>query len=126
VSIFSHRITIGEAPTLYGEGNPSRDYIHVHDVIAALRKSAGTRGTFNVATGVETTVRELWDLLVAVSGTDIEPRLAPLRPGELERSCMDPSRAERELGFSAAIPFDRGLGETYRALVEEFERGAPR
>jgi len=126
VSIFSHRITIGEAPTLYGEGNPSRDYIHVHDVVAALRKAAGTRGTFNVATGVETTVRQLWDLLVAVSGTDIEPQLAPLRQGELERSCMDPSRAERELGFRAAIPFDRGLGETYTALVEEFERGTPR
>ncbi len=126
VSIFSHRITIGEAPTLYGEGSPSRDYIHVHDVVAALRKAAGTRGTFNVATGIETTVRELWDQLAAVSGTDIEPRLAPLRTGELERSCMDPSRAERELGFTAAIPFDRGLSETYTALVQEFERGAPR
>jgi UDP-glucose 4-epimerase len=126
VSIFSHHINEGRAPKLFGEGRPSRDYIHVLDVVAALRKAAGVRGTFNVATGVETTVREIWDGLVAVSGTDVEPELAPLRPGEMERSCMNPARAERELGFRAAIPFAQGLPETYAALVAEFERGTPR
>jgi UDP-glucose 4-epimerase len=126
VSIFSHRITTGQSPTLFGEGRPTRDYIHVSDVVDALRKAAGTRGTFNIATGIETSVRELWDGLVAVSGTELEPELAPLRAGEMERSCMNPSRATGELGFTAAIPFARGLAETYAALVEEFERGAPR
>jgi nucleoside-diphosphate-sugar epimerase len=54
----------------------------------------------------------------------VEPELAPLRPGELERSCMDPSKARRELGWEAEIPFQEGLRETYHALVRAFEREA--
>ena len=50
----------------------------------------------------------------------VEPELAPLRPGELERSCLDPSRAERELGWKAAVDLEHGLESTYRALVEGF------
>jgi UDP-glucose 4-epimerase len=52
----------------------------------------------------------------------LEPKLAPLRAGELQRSCMDPSKAQRELGWTAEIPLARGLAETYSALVAEFEQ----
>jgi nucleoside-diphosphate-sugar epimerase len=66
-------------------------------------------------------VLRLWNVLKAVAGSDVEPQLEDLRPGELQRSCLDSSRAERELGWRATVPIDEGLRRTYAALVEEFE-----
>ncbi len=124
VAIFSHRIHVGEAPTLYGHGKPTRDYVYVGDVVRALLAASGHRGTYNVATGVETDVRAIWDGLQRAAGTQIEPQLADLRPGELQHSCLDASRAERELGWRVEVPIAEGLRRTYEALVEEFRAGA--
>jgi UDP-glucose 4-epimerase len=121
VSIFSRAIFDGRAPKLYGFGEPTRDYIHVADVVACLRAASGVAGVFNVATGVETSVAEVWEGLRSASGRDIEPELAPLRKGELNRSCMDTSHTAEQLGWRAQIPFDEGLRSTYEALVEEFQ-----
>jgi len=120
VAIFSYHLWRDEAPTLFGHGKPTRDYVHVHDVVRALMAADGTAGVFNIATGVETDVRAIYDLLVEASGASIEPRLAPLRPGELERSCLDPRRARSELGWFAEVPVDRGVRETYAPLVQHF------
>ena len=126
VAIFANHIREGRAPQMFGHGAPTRDYIHVHDVVAAMRAAYGQRGTFNVATGVETDVKTLWEILQSESGSSLEPELAPLRDGELERSCMDTSRAREQLGFEAQIAIDAGLRTTYHALIDEFERGTPR
>ncbi|MEY2513481.1 MAG: UDP-glucose 4-epimerase, partial [bacterium] len=127
VAIFSHHLWQGTAPKLYGEGTPTRDYVHVSDVVAALLAASGAGGTYNVATGVEVDVRTVFESLRATAGVDVEPLLAPLRTGELERSCLDPGRAERELGWRAAVILDDGLAMTYHALVEEFSApAAPR
>jgi UDP-glucose 4-epimerase len=125
VSIFSRLLWEGRAPSLYGFGEATRDYVHVEDVVGCLRAASGTAGVFNVATGVETSVRQVFDLLRAEAGVAIDPVLAPLREGELTRSCMDPSHAERELGWRARIPFAEGVRATYRELVAEFERELP-
>lgn len=122
VAIFTHHLHIRRSPKVFGYGKPTRDYVHVLDVVSALRAASGTAGTFNVATGVETDVMAVWDMLARASGSRVEPELAPLREGELERSCMDPSRARRELGWEALIPLERGLHETYEALIDEFKR----
>ena len=126
VSIFSHKLWSGERPLLFGHGRPTRDYIHVHDVVAAMLAASGTQGVFNVATGRETDVLSLLELLQRAAGTELEPELADLRPGELERSCMDPSRAERELGWTATVPVERGIPDTYDALVAGFAAGVAR
>lgn len=126
VAIFSEHIHTGRTPKMFGNGEPTRDYIHVADVVTALRAACGHQGTFNVATGIETSVRALWDILADEAGTDIEPVLAPLRPGELQRSCIDTSLAGAELGFMASIDVDAGLRETFRALVTEFGSGSAR
>jgi UDP-glucose 4-epimerase len=126
VAIFSNHIHEGRTPRLFGDGRPTRDYVHVLDVVAGMRAALGTRGTFNIATGIETSVRALWEILARESGTTIEPEPAPLREGELERSCMDPGRAREQIGFAATIGLEEGLRSTYRALIEEFERGTPR
>ncbi|MDQ6731174.1 MAG: GDP-mannose 4,6-dehydratase [Actinomycetota bacterium] len=125
VAIFSEHIHTGRTPKMFGNGDPTRDYVHVQDVVSAMRTAAGRRGTFNIATGVETSVKRLWEILAGEAGTDIEPQLAPLRAGELERSCMDTSLAREQLGFSAAVEINDGLRSTYRELVAEFERVPP-
>jgi UDP-glucose 4-epimerase len=121
VAIFSHALWRDERPRMFGHGKPTRDYIHVGDVVEAMLRAAGTRGTFNVATGIETAVEEVYSILARAAGSSIEPELLPLRAGELERSCMDPSYAEQVLGWRARIPLADGLAETYRELVSEFE-----
>ncbi len=122
VAIFAHKLYAGEQPTLYGHGRPTRDYIYVGDVVSALRAAVGKRGTYNVATGVETDVITIWNELQKVAGVEIEPRLADLRPGELQHSCLDASKAERELGWRPQVSIAEGLRKTYEALVAEFAR----
>jgi UDP-glucose 4-epimerase len=124
VSIFTYHLYTGRAPKIYGYGRPTRDYVHVADVVNALLLASGTAGVFNVATGIETDVMSVWADLQQVSAVALEPELAPLRPGELERSCLDASRARSELDWRAQIPLTEGLKETYDALIEEFEQSA--
>lgn len=122
VSIFAHHLYTCRSPKIFGYGKPTRDYVHVADVVAALRSASGKPGVFNIATGVETDVMSVWQELQRASGVALEPELAPLRAGELGRSCLDPSLAQRELGWCAQVPLSEGLSETYQALIAEFER----
>lgn len=121
VSIFAHHLHTGRPAKLFGYGKPTRDYVHVEDVVSAMRAASGTAGVFNVATGIETDVMSIWEELRHASGASLEPELAPLRTGELERSCLDPSHAREQLGWRAQVPLHEGLVETYRALIAEFE-----
>jgi UDP-glucose 4-epimerase len=120
VAIFSLHLYDGRAPKLFGHGTPTRDYVHVSDVVAAMLAASGKGGTYNVATGIETDVQTVWEILRDSAGASVEPQLAPLRKGELERSCLDPGRAADELGWRARVELRTGLAETYRALVQEF------
>jgi len=122
VSIFTHRLYTDSAPTLFGHGRPTRDYVYVGDVVSALLSASGRSGTYNIATGVETDVSAIWEELSKAAGKQIEPQLADLRPGELTHSCLDAGLAERELGWRPQTPIAEGLRRTYEALVEEFER----
>jgi UDP-glucose 4-epimerase len=122
VAIFSYKLYSREQPTLYGQGRPTRDYIYVDDVASALRAAVGRHGIYNVATGAQTDVSTVWRELSEIAGVEIEPRLADLRPGELQHSCIDASRAERELGWRPQVSIKEGLRRTYEALVREFTR----
>ncbi|MGH2833290.1 MAG: NAD-dependent epimerase/dehydratase family protein [Solirubrobacteraceae bacterium] len=124
VAIFAHHLHTGKAPKIYGHGTPTRDYVYVGDVVRALLAATGRTGTFNIATGTETDVSTLWELLRQSAGSDVEPQLLDLRPGELQHSCLDVSHAEQELGWRSEVSIADGLSTTYRALVEEFEQAA--
>jgi UDP-glucose 4-epimerase len=123
VAIFAHHLHSGRAPKLFGHGKPTRDYVYVADVVSALLAASGRSGTYNVATGVETDVMTVWSELREAAGSQLEPQLADLRPGELRHSCLDTGLAERELGWRAEVPIADGLRLAYDALVEGFERG---
>jgi UDP-glucose 4-epimerase len=128
VAIFTHHLYTGQAPTLFGHGKPTRDYVYVTDVVRALRAAAGRSGTYNIATGAETDVMSVWEGLREAArrahpaATQPEPKLADLRPGELMHSCLDAGLAGRELGWRPEVPISEGLALTYDALVEEFQR----
>jgi UDP-glucose 4-epimerase len=123
VAIFTGALYEGRAPKLYGHGRPTRDYIYVDDVVSALLAAVGKAGTYNIATATETDVSTVWRVLSEAAGGDIAPELADLRPGELQQSCLDISRAERELGWGPRTSIEEGLRTTYAALIEELERG---
>jgi UDP-glucose 4-epimerase len=125
VAIFSHSLWRGASPTLYGFGEPTRDYVHVDDVARALLAAVGHAGVFNISTGVETAVSRIFELLRAASNSTVSGEPAPLRAGELERSCLDPSRAHEQLGWRAGVGLEEGLAATYEALVAEFEPNHP-
>lgn len=113
IAIFCGRLGAGERPTVYGDGKQTRDYVYVGDVVAAALAAAGSdaRGAVNVGTGVETDVLELAARLAELGGAGdrFEPELAPPRAGEVQRTVLDPGRAERELGWRATTPLDEGL-----------------
>jgi UDP-glucose 4-epimerase len=124
VAIFSYRLWAGEPCTLYGHGSPTRDYVHVHDVVAALRAASGKSGIFNVGTGVETDVSTLYARLAEAAGSTAQPSLADLREGELRRSCLDASHARSELGWAPQIAVADGLAGTFEAMARGFRTAA--
>jgi UDP-glucose 4-epimerase len=121
VAIFSEKLARGEPPTVYGDGEQTRDYTHVADVARAFVLAAEARRarTYNVGTGVETSVNELLRLLQKAAGAALEPKYGPLRPGELMRSALDASRIGEELGWHPEHPVADGLAATYRAYTHE-------
>jgi UDP-glucose 4-epimerase len=118
VAIFMDRLRAGEQATIFGDGSQERDFVYVGDVVAALLAAAdGEAGTYNVGTGVATSVNELWRLCASAAGSDTGAGHADPRPGELHRSVLDFSRARTALGWEPRMPLDRGLRETWESLV---------
>lgn len=119
VAIVADHYRRGQTPLMFGEGRPVRDYVHVADVVTALRAACGHNGVYNIATGVSTSTRRIFELVAEAAGVPMSAREMPLRAGELMVSCMDPSRAAAELGWRAMVPVEQGVPETYRALAAD-------
>jgi UDP-glucose 4-epimerase len=115
VAIFCGRLLDGERPTVFGDGLQTRDYVYVGDVVRAfIAAAAGPAGeTMNVGCGVEVSVLDL----LAGLGYDEDPEFAPARTGELQRSALDVTKAERVLGWRAEIELAEGLGVTRESVV---------
>lgn len=115
VAIFCDLARDGGRPTVFGEGTQTRDYVHVEDVVAALlaARDSDSPGPFNVGTGEETTVLALAEAIGRLTGRDdFEPQFAPHRDGEVERTAVDPSLAQKELGWRPAHELEAGLAKT--------------
>ena len=124
VAIFFGRLAEGRAFTIFGDGRQTRDYVYVGDVVAATIAAAGQAGgVFNVGTRRETSVLELADACRRVSGVDLEPDFAAPRLGELQRSFLDFSLAERELGWRPETDLDSGLAATWDSIRAEGTAG---
>jgi UDP-glucose 4-epimerase len=114
VAIFMNALRDGTTPRIYGDGSQTRDYVYVGDVVAATLAAVDhDGGVFNVGTGAETSVVDLYERIQRVSGIDREPEHADARAGELQRSVLDPSLAARELGWKPERSLDEGLTATW-------------
>ncbi len=101
VAIFAERILRGDPVKIFGDGEQTRDFVFVDDVVDAFVRAA-TRGgglVCNIGTGTETSVNQLLSTMAAQAGLEVSPVFAPLRPGELLRSCLDVERAAIQLGW---------------------------
>ena len=114
VAIFLGALARGEQATIFGDGRQTRDYVYVGDVARATLTALGHEvGVFNVGTGVETSVVDLYAMCVEVAGSDLSASHAEARLGELQRSFLDPERAASELGFRAIVGLEDGLRATW-------------
>jgi UDP-glucose 4-epimerase len=117
VAIFFGRLAAGQRPRIFGDGRATRDYVYVGDVARATLAAVGHKGVFNVGTGIETSVLELHDLCRGIAGSEIEAEPADARLGELQRSVLDVSLAERELGWRPEVSLEEGLRTTWESFA---------
>lgn len=117
--------TRGEPPLIFGAGDQTMDFVYVEDVARAnilAMKAAASDEVFNVASGTETSLRQLCLALLRAMGSSAEPRHVPLpaerKAVEVLRRLADTSRAERMLGFRAEVGLEEGLGRLVRWLGE--------
>jgi len=111
VAIFAHKLLANVQPTINGDGKQSRDYVYVGDVVRANLAVLGLPGfrTFNIGTGVETDVNELFEKLRAAIGTGPPADHGPAKAGEQLRSCITSGLIESELGLRIGTSFDQGI-----------------
>jgi len=114
VAIFLGALARSEQATIFGDGLQTRDYVYVGDVArATLSALDHDGGVFNVGTGMETAVVDLYSLCARVAGSDAAARHAEPRLGELQRSFLDPDLAASELSFRAMVGLEDGLAATW-------------
>jgi UDP-glucose 4-epimerase len=115
VAIFCGNLAAGRGSTINGSGEQTRDYVYVEDVaranVLALEGDAPS-GAYNVGTGIETSVNELYEILRETSGRDLPPAHGAAKPGEQLRSSVDPTAAARVLGWRPETSLTNGLERT--------------
>jgi UDP-glucose 4-epimerase len=125
VAIFSTKIGADAPLTVFGDGEQTRDYVFVGDVVSANLTIAGASlpapdaldaRAFNVGTGVGTSVNELARTMMRAAGREVDVVYAAARPGELLHSCLDNSKL-RGLGWSPAVTLQQGLETTYNHIM---------
>ena len=120
VAIFLERMAAGEPTTIFGDGEQSRDFVYVGDVVAGVLAAVGhDGGVFNIGTGISTTVNALHEACRQTTGLGEPPSYAPARDGDVLRSVVDPSLARRELGWQAQTSLADGLAITWAATRKE-------
>jgi UDP-glucose 4-epimerase len=119
VAIFAAKLLSGEAPTIFGDGTHTRDYIFVDDVADAFVRATDRASgkLLNIGTGIETSVNDIYRILARMTRFGGTPVHGPLPDGEVDRSCLDASRASRELGWKPRIGLHDGLERTVRSFT---------
>jgi len=111
ISIFSNKFLSNEQPIIYGDGNQTRDYVYVMDVIEAMILSSKTEENLflNIGTGIETSVNQLVEIMKDKFNSDIEPIYQDAREGELLRSVLDNSKALASIGWKPVYDLNIGM-----------------
>ena len=114
IAIFTSQMLCGEQPTIFGKGDKTRDYTYVSDIARAnvLAIRAGKTGIYNLGTGVETSDRQIFDMVAQNLGYKGDPNFAQVRKGEIYRICLDSSKAKAELGWQPLTSVKDGIAQT--------------
>ena len=124
IAIFAGKLLAGEQCTIFGDGDQTRDFVYVDDVVDAFSRAA-TKGTgllMNIGTGTETSVNRLYRTMATNAGVLAEPHHAPARAGELARSALDPGRAAIHLGWKPWTTLENGTAAVLRWFAAEREK----
>lgn len=117
LSLFMKSLITGEAPTIFGDGEQSRDFTFVEDVAGLVWKAARAPGVsgkvFNAGNGNRYTLNQTWELLQGIAGKRIEAKYGPPRAGDVKHSQADTTAARAELGHNPQFTFEEGLRRTF-------------
>ena len=116
ISVFISALIKRRAPTIFGDGEQSRDFTYVDDIVQLCLKAAYAPGAagkmYNGGVGARITLNEMWRLLQKIEGVEIPPRYGPPREGDVRHSQADISAACRDLGYQPLVDFETGLRRT--------------
>ena len=121
VAIFTGQFLRGEQPTIFGDGTKTRDYVFVSDVVAAsvaAMGGAGDNDTYNIARGIGVSDYEMFDTVAAVADSSMQPKYAPVRPGEAEHVSLDPTKAHEILSWRPRVSLTEGIAQ----VVEHYRQ----
>jgi UDP-glucose 4-epimerase len=115
VAIFAQRLAAGEDALINGDGEQTRDYVYVDDVVTANLRAVETTtlGAYNVGTGRACSVNELYALLARAAAVDRPARRGPAKLGEQRVSCLDISKAASLLGWQPRVTLEDGVSRTF-------------
>lgn len=117
IAQFLNMVARGQPPEIWGDGHVVRDYLHVDDVVSAFRLAVDTdaldSGAYNVGSGQGTSVRDIWDLVRAVTGTDLEPVYKPSRGFDVAAIYLDTGRFRRQTGWEPGISLGEGIQQLW-------------
>jgi UDP-glucose 4-epimerase len=120
VAIFLERLAVGEPTAIFGDGEQTRDFVYVADVVQGMLAAVGYGGgTFNIGTGIETSVNALHAACRQAAASTKLPAYRPARPGDVIRSVIDPRRAREELGWQPQVSLSEGLRATWEWIRKE-------
>ncbi len=121
VAIFAERLLRGQTAIIFGDGEQTRDYVYVGDVVRAnlLALSRGDGTALNIGTGIETSVNTIFRTLRDLAGSDQKEIHAEAKPGEQRRSCLENRMASYELGWYPELSLDEGLARTLAYFREK-------
>ena len=121
IAIFAQNMLRGEQPRINGNGFQTRDYVYVGDVVEAVRAVfvQPAEGIFNVGTGTETTVNEIFARLKELTNSPCQEIHGPAKKGEQLRSVLDASKLEKETAWAHAVSLSEGLDETVKFFQQQ-------
>jgi UDP-glucose 4-epimerase len=122
VAIFTEKLLAAGKTIINGDGLQTRDYVYVEDVAAAnlLALHPRASGSFNIGTGLEKNVNELFRVLLQIIGKSAPEVHGPAKVGEQRRSVLNCARAQTDLGWEAKVPFEEGLRRTVEYFKKSF------